>query len=178
MKKPKIREAFSDALILADSYTRFALFEELSPFMNDAEYWESLAMAHTGSDNGYVFRERKKRAFLSPRKHRELLMDPVQRNFLKNLPDKVTVYRGMTRQEYESGEFGISWTLDRVQAWFFAFIYIRNQDTHHLPKVVVQATARKECIIACFAGESELIVIPQKEGDLTNLVVLEEREGR
>jgi hypothetical protein len=50
MKKPKIREAFSDVLILVDSYSRFALFEVLLPLMNDAEYWDSLAMAHSGSD--------------------------------------------------------------------------------------------------------------------------------
>jgi len=174
MKKPKIREAFAYALMLVDSYMRFYLFETLAPLMTDAEYWEYLRFSHTGSDNTYDLRENKKKAFLSIRKHRELLMEPVQRKFLKNLPEKVTVYRGMTRQEYESGDFGISWTLDRIQAPFFAFIYIRNQDTVHLPKVVVQATARKECIIASFEGESELIVIPQKEGDLTDVVVIEE----
>jgi hypothetical protein len=106
-------------------------------------------------------------------------MEPVERDFIKNLPDTITIYRGMTREEYGSGNFGISWTLDMAQARFFAFIYTHNQHTAHLSKMVVQATAKKECIIACFSGEeNELIVIPQKKGDLTHIVILEECEPK
>lgn len=174
MKKLIIRDAFYDALVLVDSYLRFYLFHTLSPLMSDAEYWDSLRFAHSACDNSFNLRSLKKQAFLSPRGHRELLMSPANRRYLEKLPEQFTVYRGMTLAEFESKDFGISWTLDPKKAHFFAFTYIRNQATDHLPKVVVRATVRKDAVIAYIGGdEKEVIVIPTKEGDLKDIKVIE-----
>jgi hypothetical protein len=108
-----------------------------------------------------------------------MLMEKQERKFLKNLPDTFTIYRGMTREEYDNGDFGISWTLSQEQGHFFAHTYIRNHATAHMPKVVVRATVKKSAVIAYFEGtEQEIIVIPQKEGDLTDVGVVEEQSRR
>ena len=43
-----------------------------------------------------------------------------------SLPENITIYRGMTTEELESGDFGISWTLSKECDGFFAFKYGRN----------------------------------------------------
>jgi hypothetical protein len=48
-----------------------------------------------------------------------------------------------------------------------------------MPILLVQETVKKSCVIAYFEGtEQELIVIPQKEGDLTDVGVVEEQSRR
>ena len=39
---------------------------------------------------------------------------------LKDLPEKITVYRGMCEAEYESSSFGMSWSIDKKVARDFA----------------------------------------------------------
>ena len=83
----------------------------------------------------------------------------------KSTPEKVGIYRGMTKIELKSGEFGISWTLDKEKAEFFAYTYVRNTSTNLLPKTVHKIIVDKKDIIAYFNGrkEQEIIYIPDLE---------------
>jgi len=79
-----------------------------------------------------------------------------------SLPENITIYRGMTTEELKSGDFGISWTLSRERAEFFAFKYGRNFSTENKPKVVHQLEVTKVEILAYFneRNEQEVICIP------------------
>lgn len=76
-----------------------------------------------------------------------------------SLPENITIYRGMTVAELESGDFGISWTLSKECAEFFAFKYGRNFSTENKPKVVHQLEVLKVEILAYFHERNEQEVI-------------------
>ena len=85
-----------------------------------------------------------------------------ERNILAKLPERIKIYRGMTEKEYYSGDYGISWTLYKPMAEFFAFVYPRNYSTNHLKKMVAEAEVAKSNIIAFLNDrtEQELIIDP------------------
>ena len=61
-------------------------------------------------------------------------MSPKEIRFLKILPKKLTIYRGMTDQEFELGEFGISWAIEKRVKEYFRDSYPRNHATHPMRK--------------------------------------------
>jgi hypothetical protein len=130
--------------------------------LNDKDYWRTLADACTGSDNLYHLNEEVKEAFLEDRSQRQYLMTKQELKIYNSLPENITIYRGMTVAELESGEFGVSWTLSRECAEFFAFKYGRNFSTEGIPKVVHQLEVKKVEILAYFndRNEQEVIYIP------------------
>ena len=77
-------------------------------------------------------------------------------------PEIESIYRGMTTEELESGDFSVSWTLSKECAEFFAFKYGRNFSTENKPKVVHQLEVKKVEILAYFneRNEQEVIYIP------------------
>lgn len=90
-----------------------------------------------------------------------MLMNEDQKKFYHLLPETVTIYRGMTEKERRSGDYGISWTLDKAMASFFAFKYIRNYAFANEPKCVLELSVPKTRIIAYWneRREQEIIYI-------------------
>ena len=142
-----------------DSWNRMEKFIEISQGLTDVQYWAGLKMAFTSSDNTYYLREEIKILFLSARPMEQYIMDSDERLLLESLPETVIVYRGMSLEEYESEEYGISWSLERSVAEFFAYTYIRNLDTKGIPKVVVRAEVERHMISALWNDRKEEEVI-------------------
>ncbi len=86
-------------------------------------------------------------------------MDSRERNYLKKLPEQIKIYRGMTEQELEGKSFGVSWTLKKEVADFFAFDYWRNTATAHLKKTVHEITINKSDVIAFLNDRREYEII-------------------
>jgi hypothetical protein len=149
----------SEILIMSSSYEVFGNFLTIKSELDDKTYWRILSDAYIGSDNLFRYSNEIKQAFREDRDFRTLLMSKTDLKFYNNLPSKLIIYRGMTIQELESGDFGVSWTLSRKVAEFFANIYGRNHDTRHLPKVVHQLEVSKELICAYFSDRQEEEVI-------------------
>jgi len=61
---------------------------------------------------------------------------------IQALPDVIKVYRGMSIAEYESGSFGMSWSIDQKVANDFAFVHYPDE-----PRVVVQSCITKKQIL-------------------------------
>jgi len=61
---------------------------------------------------------------------------------IQALPDVIKVYRGMSIAEYESGSFGMSWSIDEKVAKDFAFVHYHDE-----PRVVVQSCITKKQIL-------------------------------
>jgi len=161
ISKTKLKEIIDDVLLKCDSYDRFAGFLELdwNYDLKGDMFWYALKETYSTCDNLYGFKDNIKQAFSSEEPSREKLMSKKEQKYLSTLPENLTIYRGMTVQEFESGDFGVSWTLRKDVAEFFAYKYCRNQATAHLPKMVHELPIKKSDIIAYFGERKEFEVI-------------------
>ena len=148
----------------ANSFNRFDWFLKIKSKCFGDIYWHALAYAYTDSDNLCEFRQEAKEAFNSNQPNKSALMTIEESEFLKNLPQRITIYRGMTLEEYESAEWSISWTLNKEIAEFFCNKYTRNLKEIGMPKIVHSITIDKSKVVAYFNGreEQEIIYIHDK----------------
>jgi hypothetical protein len=86
-------------------------------------------------------------------------MNEDELRFLKNMPDKITIYRGMTKDEQVSKNFGVSWSLEKNTADFFAYKYNRNFHTATTEKVVHKLVINKSEVIAFLNSRDEFEII-------------------
>jgi len=138
-----------------NSFNRMGAFIEISSRLHGKVYWHVLSEAYQGSDDLFQYKDQIKKLFSSPEPHRKYLMTPEERQYLKQLPDKVTAYRGMTVREKENESFGISWTLSKRTAEFFAYTYRRNQATKGMETTVTELKVPKNQILAYYNGRNE-----------------------
>ncbi|PKQ46077.1 hypothetical protein [Confluentibacter flavum] len=157
MTKSDIRNTFWG--IGVDSLNRFQCFLDLKQKLSGESYWYALRIAYTDSDNLFYHKSSIMDSFLCDEPFREHLMENDEIEYLKSLPDKVTIYRGMTKEELKSGFYGCSWTLKKEVAEFFADKYNRNYSTNNLKKIVVKKKILKEDIIAFLNNRDEFEVI-------------------
>lgn len=149
----------SDILLMCSSYERFETFLSIKDKLDDKTYWRILSEAYIDSDNLFKFSKELKQSFSVNRNFKMFLMNKADQKFYNELPNKVTIYRGMTQLELDSGIFGISWSLSKKIAEFFAYTYGRNHDTKHLKKVVHELNVSKDLICAYFSERQEDEVI-------------------
>ena len=142
-----------------DSWNRFETFLSLIPRLKGENYWYALRIAYERSDNLYHMRGLVKAAFLRTEPGRDALMNSEEREYLKNLPDNITIYRGMTETELQQKDFGISWTLKHEVAEFFAQKYWRNISTNHHKKTVHKLTIDKGEVITFLNDRDEFEII-------------------
>lgn len=146
-----------------NSENRFSNFLKYQKSLTDYQFAFGLGLAYTCSDNLFTIKKRIKAAFNKVKKiknYKDYLMTPEENNKLKSLPAEITIYRAMTISEFDSKDFGISWTLDFKVADFFAYIYLRNYN-HLETKIIVSRSIKKNEILAYFSErkESEVIVL-------------------
>lgn len=119
--------------------------------IGDAEYWRLLGEIWTDAE-GPGHQDALWRALLAAdRAGREGLMSEDDRAMYDSLPDIVTVYRGFDR---DGGEGGLSWTLDRSRAEWFARRFAFDG-----PPKLATTQVPKEDVIAYFGGRSEAEVL-------------------
>lgn len=135
--------------------TIFQIFLSLKPILKGKLYWKTLREAYTMSDNLFNYRYDLRAAFMSEEEYRDSLMSIKELVILNNLPEKVKIYRGVTTDEIESKIFGISWSLRKEVAEFFAFKYRRNYDTSSSLRTVIEIEVDKSEIIAYFQDREE-----------------------
>lgn len=87
----------------------------------------------------------------------------------KNLPEKFVIWRGVRANSNHRAN-GLSWTLDRNQACWFAY---RNALICHDTPVLIQASVSREAVMAVFAYEQEVVVNPLKVHAMAALQVTE-----
>jgi hypothetical protein len=144
---------------LPKGVTKFQAFLAIKPLLQGKLYWYALRNAYDMSDNNLEYKEDIRLAFLSKEPFREYLMRGSERKQFKDLPPKITIYRGMTEEELLSKDFGISWTLKRRNAEFFAGVYQRNYATKNQKKVIHSAVIDKSNVVAFFNERLEFEII-------------------
>lgn len=151
--------------------TRFQIFLSIKEILKGKQYWATLRNAYESTDNLYRYRFDVHDVFLSDEPQKEFLMDKAERDYLKKLPEKITIYRGLTVEELKTKKFGISWTLDKKTAEFYAYTYGRNYDTNHLKKTVHKMEIDKVDVMAFLneRNEQEVIYLHDKRTYLETL---------
>lgn len=128
---------------------RLEAFLDICDKLDRKTYWELVRFVWVDTENAWEWVKLWKRIFKQECAEKHFLMDDEELEVLSKLPDRVRVWRGCTRKN----ERGISWTLNREKAVWFANRY--KAGGHVLEKVV-----DKRRIVAYFGsrGESEVII--------------------
>ena len=142
-----------------DSFNRFQIFLNIAPHLKGKKYWHALRNSYDASDNLFPYARLVRASYLRAEPGRQFLMDSGERNYLKRLPEQITIYRGMTELELEQKSFGVSWSLKKEVAEFFANTYQRNHATNHLKKTVHEITINKNEVVAFLNGREEFEII-------------------
>ena len=151
---------YQKQLIWCSSEDRFEKFYGLKDkFIAKGNYWETLAKNYRLCNNTYRFKQELKEVFSINVPGKEILLSGKAKEILDNLPEQVTIYRGMSVAENETGDYGISWTLDKKVAEKFAFDYIHNYDTNGQEHIVKEIVIEKSKIVAYFDERNEQEVI-------------------
>lgn len=159
-----------------DSFNRLHFYHDLIHEWNfklePTLYWKCLGDCYNSSDNLYRHRQRVKRLFLAKIPERNSLMNAEELQFISELPNEITIYRAMTINEFQSKNYGISWTLSPEVANFFKDKYIRNYSTNNQKKMIAQTTIDKSQIIAYFGRreESEIITFIPKVKEVSRCI--------
>lgn len=157
-------EIVKQMLLNTHSCYLFDEFLRVKHLFKGAEYWRVLSECYQSSNNLYSLRKQVKESFLSDEPDRNCLMSTKELRRFNTLPDKITIYRGMSQHEYESGSFGYSWTLKKSIAYFYVCAYRTNRKLHQL-------TIDKKHIIAYWTdnGQYEVFYLPQQPAPALNL---------
>jgi hypothetical protein len=118
--------------------------------------WPLVASIWTDSENIRRYSEEWREIWSYPTRHRKRVMTTEERARLRNLPQKIEVWRGVRN---ENGVKGFSWTLNRdIAAW-----YARRFSRQHEVPVLAKGRVKKRHVLAYFErrGEEELVILPE-----------------
>lgn len=86
-------------------------------------------------------------------------------NYIDELDDIIIIYRGTSKDEFESGVYGQSWSLEKTQAEEFAFIHYKGHEKYlNTIRVVIEAKINKKDIYYYRKShdEKEIVINPLK----------------
>lgn len=136
-------------------YSQPEWFAKDADLLSDDRYWPILSRIYQAQKFTHYYRELFDGLFRADRPGRENLMTPEERETLAKLPDVLTVYRGYSDDDAEGYAEGISWTLDRrVALWYANW----NSDADY-PRLIT-AKVRKSDVWAFFDG-GDLLLPPE-----------------
>lgn len=159
------RAAKADALFEAHDYEGYIncieIYSQPEWFAKDADlipderYWHLLTGIYQCQKYTHYSRDLFDRLLRADRPGRENLMTPEEREVLARLPDVLTVYRGYSDDDEEGYAEGISWTLDRRAAVWYANWHRESES----PRMIT-GKVRKEQVWAYFNG-GDLLLPPE-----------------
>jgi len=152
-----VREVF---FIIRKSY-RYTFFKYIKDYLNEEDFAELLRESWVGSENpnqdvNVSVRESVRYFKKADKKH---LMEKEEREYLKNLPDEVKVYRGVSVGREPNG---LSYTDNLSMADWFSHRYDKEDEKGY----ILEGIVKKENILAYFESENELVIDPR---DIENL---------
>lgn len=144
---------FSTHVWMHERPYRWEAFCNISSLLNDDEYWTLARSIWIDSENIWQLIPIIHDALTANERlsSRSLMMTAEEREFLNELPDEITIYRGAGKENHK----GYSWTVDKETAKWFA-TRLRNVGE------LLTGRIQKSNIIAYISGrnEDEIIAIP------------------
>jgi hypothetical protein len=148
--------SYNDLSIGAPASDKIKLFIENADTFSDEEYWRELASAYIMQNYKKIPYKTYYKLFTSERAFKEKLMSEEERQFLAQLPEKITIYRGGSVSEQKSKKYGISWTLKKEIAENFANVKKLRDGKEML---VFEKEIAKSEVIAYFKNRQEEEII-------------------
>ena len=140
---------------------RFQIFLDVNDRILKEDYGDLVAALWIDSENIYQHRDAWVDVFRNAMILGSLLMDEEDWNRFIDLPETMTIYRGI---QFQSQTEGLSWTLDRDKAIWFMNRWARKGTN---PQLLV-GKLDKEDVIAYYGGrgESEIVCFPEHVYDV------------
>jgi hypothetical protein len=142
---------------------RIDAFAAVCGRIGDSRYWELLGDIWTNTENMWQNQQSWTECLTAARRYRSHMMTAEERGTLNLYPARgIPVYRGFS---VPGGEVGLSWTVNKTVAKFFA---CRLAELHHSPRIAAGFVDRRN-VIAYFNGrdESEVVVLPNNVRDIS-----------
>lgn len=161
MKEAIRKRQWHTMIFLHERPYRLDALQQLSAGFNvpNKRWWDLVGIVWTDSENIHQNLDAWEEVWASDRPQRLQVMDKDEKAALAALPAKLTVWRGAIAGLNEEG---MSWTLDRARAEWFARRFKREGEP-----VLVEATVPKRTVLAHFLGRNEAeIVISTYNRDL------------
>ena len=128
---------------------RLEAFTKIADKLSDTDYWKLLSDIWVDTENQYAHLEEWKKLLASKRPNRHYMMTEEEDNILRALSQEVTIYRGCQKGINEDG---LSWTLDKSKAKFFANRFGKKG-------IILERTISKNDIVAVLLGRGESEVV-------------------
>jgi hypothetical protein len=147
-------QRYSSYIILHERPWRFEAFSRVADLIPQDEYWILLREVWTDSENIWQNEAEWREVLTSDAPHQERIMELDDYRQLLDMPDTIIIYRGF---HAEGRHMGLSWTIDREKAEWFAMRF-----QHCEPTVFGGAVSRHDVIAYLTSrGEDEIIVLPE-----------------
>lgn len=140
---------YSRVIYLHERPYRLQAFIQIAHHLSDTKYWSILSGIWTDTENQWQNLEQWKELLSANRSSRHYLMDESEVQLLNSLPEFVKIYRGCVKGLNEDG---LSWTLDKAKAEFFANRFSKEG-------IILEREIPKSEIIAVLTGRGESEVI-------------------
>ena len=132
---------------------RVEAFIKIADKLSDTDYWRLLSDIWIDTENQYAYLKEWKKLLTANRAYRYYMMseedDQLYRSLVEDEYGKVTIYRGCQKGLNENG---LSWTLDKSKAKFFAKRFGKKG-------IVLERQVPKSNIVAVLTGRGESEVI-------------------
>ena len=154
-----VKDIYMDLVLLnTASSDKIKTFIKYQNEMSDQEYWENLNLVYALQDYSPVPDPILIHLFQSDRPGRGHLMSEKDRDYFDQLPDEITIYRAMSKKEYHSGNYRLSWTLNKKVAELFSE---RSESLYEKDMLIHEVKIKKTEAIAYFndRNEEEIIYI-------------------
>jgi hypothetical protein len=149
VKKALQNKKYDSYVWLHERPYRIEAFKEIEHLLSDTAYWKLVADIWTDTENQWQNYKEWKDLIGSKRSNRHYMMTEEEDNLLRSLADEVTIYRGCQKGINEDG---LSWTLDKSKAQFFANRFGKKG-------IILERKIPKSDIIAVLTGRNEAEVI-------------------
>jgi hypothetical protein len=131
--------------------------------LSDCEFWNYIGTFYMRSSGSIDVLQLLKLIFSSKRQNKDCLMTLEEKQYLNSLPDEIEIHRGMSVKESKNKNYGMSWSLSKKIAEFFAYEYYQTIASGK-PMTVVTIKIPKNEAIAYFnrRDEEEILWVATK----------------
>ena len=131
--------------------------------LSDCEFWNNIGTFYMRSSGSIDVLQLLKLIFSSKRKNKDCLMTLEEKQYLDSLPDEIEIHRGMSVKESKNKNYGMSWSLSKKVAEFFAYEYYETLSSKK-PMTIVTIKIPKDEAIAYFnrRDEEEILWVAKK----------------
>jgi hypothetical protein len=140
---------YSQYVFLHERPYRVEAFKKIEKQLGIVNYWQLLTQVWIDTENQYAYLKDWKKLLSADRGDRNDMMNDEDKESLRLLPEEVTIYRGCQEGLNENG---LSWTLDKSKAEFFANRFGKKG-------IILERKIPKSDIIAVLTGRNEAEVI-------------------